>query len=533
MRRNPILICALVVAVAYAVPDIRVGYERLLRADEEPGNWLMYSGNYRSYRYSRLEQITADNVNRLRPKWIHQMRTSHKVETSPLIVDGIMYLTRPPNDVIALDAETGRKLWSYEYRIPERVIVCCGQVNRGLAILDDTLFMGTVDAHLIALNARSGREKWKVAVADYKAGYALTLAPLVVKDKVIVGIAGGEYGVRGFIDAYSAATGERAWRFYTIPGPDEPNFGTWEGDSWKTGAATAWVTGAYDPDLNLTYWGTGNPGPDWNGDGRRGDNLYSDCLVALDVDSGKLKWFFQFTPHDVHDWDATEVPVLIDAVVRGSQRKLLLHANRNGFFYALDRVSGEFLLAKPYVKQTWAKEIDSKGRPVRVPDTSPSLSGVTVWPGVTGGMNWYSPSYSPLTGLLYVAAQEQGNIYFKADATYKPGSSFVGGGEKPIPSDQGYGAVRAIVPGTGEIRWEHKLVSPPWAGLLSTAGNVVFGGTPEGNFFALDSRTGKDLWHFPTGGYIIANPVSYLSRGKQQVAIAAGDILMSFSLDGQ
>ncbi len=518
-------------APAAAQNGLPVTYERLLKADDEPGNWLMYSGNYRSYRHTKLDQITPANVHRLRPKWIYQMRITHAVETSPLVVDGIMYLTRPPNDVVALDTETGRRLWMYQYKVPERVYTCCGQVNRGLAILGDRLFMATVDAKVVALDARSGRLLWKTEMANYQDGYAATVAPLVAKDKVIVGIAGGEYGIRGFIDAYSATTGERAWRFYTIPGPGEPNFGTWEGDSWKSGGVPAWVTGAYDPELNLTYWGTGNPGPDWNGDERGGDNLYSDSLLALDVDTGKLKWFFQFTPHDIHDWDATQVPALVDVMFRGRARKLVLHANRNGFFYALDRVTGQFLVAKAYVKQTWAQQIDDRGRPVRLPNTLPTIEGVAVWPGVTGGMNWFSPSYSPVTGLLYVPAQEQGNIFFKTEADYKPGSLFLGGGGKPIPAEPGYGAVRAIVPETGEIKWEYRMVSPPWAGVLSTASNLVFGGTVEGNFFALEARTGKHLWHFAAGGAITANPISYLSGGKQHVAIAAGDVLIAFALE--
>ena len=532
MKLKPLVFLTVaLLAAAAAWADGLVSYERLLKADDEPGNWLMYSGNYRSYRYSRLDQINAGNVDRLRPKWIYQMRTTHKVETSPLVVDGVMYLTRPPNDVIALDAETGRRLWSHQYKVPEKVIVCCGQVNRGLAILGDRLFMATVDAKLLALDAKSGRLLWKTEIADYKGGYGGTVAPLVAKDKVILGLAGGEYGVRGFIDAYHAATGERAWRFYTIPGPDEPNFGTWAGDSWKTGGATAWVTGAFDPDLNLTYWGTGNPGPDWNGDGRAGDNLYSDSMLALDVDTGKLKWHFQYTPHDVHDWDATQVPILLDSEFKGRKRKLLAHANRNGFFYLLDRETGEYLMAKPYVKQTWAKEIDARGRPVRLPDTFPSLEGTTVWPGINGGMNWFSPSYSPRTGLYYAPSQETGNVYYKADAEYKPGASFTGGGGKPVPGFQEHSAVRAIVPETGEIRWEHKLVNPSWAGVLSTAGNVVFSGTVEGNFFALDAATGKHLWYFPAGGMVFANPITYLSKGKQYVAIAAGDVLITFGLE--
>jgi alcohol dehydrogenase (cytochrome c) len=518
-------------AVGTVVAGGQVTHERLLRAESEPGNWLMYSATYNGQRFSKLDQITAANAHRLRPKWMFQMRTTHKVETTPLVVDGIMYLTQPPNNVIALDAETGRRLWSYNYKVPPKVVVCCGQVNRGLAILGDRLFMGTVDAKLVALDAKSGRELWRTEVFDYTKGYAVTVAPLAVKDKVLLGVAGAEYGIRGFIDAYYASTGERAWRFYTITGPEDPNFGTWDGDSWKTGGSSIWVTGTYDPQLNLTYWGTGNPGPDWNGDNRKGDNLYSDSAVALDPDTGKLKWYFQFTPWDVHDWDSVQVPVLADVTFRGKPRKLMLWANRNGFFYVLDRVNGEYLLAKPFVKQTWAKEIDAKGRPVRAPNTLPTREGVAVWPGVTGGQNWYSPSFSPQTGLYYVAAQEQGNLFFTADAEYKAGSSFTGGGGRPIPGDEGYGAIRAILPETGEVKWEHRLVSPPWSGVMATAGNLVFGGTAEGNIFALDAKTGKHLWHFPAGGFAASNPISYLAGGRQYVAMAAGDVLIAFGLE--
>ncbi|HYM09660.1 MAG TPA: PQQ-dependent dehydrogenase, methanol/ethanol family, partial [Bryobacterales bacterium] len=409
-----------------------VSFERLLHAEQEPGNWLMYSGNYRGWRYSSLDQITTENVKQLHPKWIFQMHTTHHVETTPIVVNGILYITQPPNDVFAVDAETGRSLWHYHYRTPEKVYTCCGQVNRGLAILGERLFMATVDAKLVAIDAKSGREVWKTVLADYEQGYAATLAPLVVKDKVIVGVAGGEYGIRGFIDAYYAETGQRAWRFYTIPGPGEPNFGTWERNSWKTGGGSIWTTGTYDPETNLTYWGVGNPGPDWNDDNRAGDNLYSCSDVALDADTGKLKWYFQYTPHDTHDWDSTQVPVLADMLFRGRERKLLLHANRNGFFYVLDRLTGEYLLAKPYVKQTWAKGIDDKGRPVLVPGQGPTPEGKVVWPGTDGGMNWFSPSYNPVTKLMYVPAREVPENYFKTEAVYRPGTSFGGGGGGPV-----------------------------------------------------------------------------------------------------
>ena len=528
---GPRLCCALLMAGGFAGAADPVTYDRLLRAASEPANWLMYSGNYRGYRYSRLDQINTSNIAKLHVKWMYQMKTTHHVEATPLVVNGILYTTRPPSDVVAIDARTGRELWLYHHPVPEKVYACCGQVNRGLAILGDRLFLSTVDAKVVALDARSGRLLWKSAQAEYQNGYAGTVAPLVVKDKVIAGIAGGEYGIRGFIDAYDAATGKRVWRFDTIPGPDQPNFGTWEGDSWKTGGGSTWTTGSYDPELNLIYWGVGNPGPDWNDDHRAGDNLYTDSMVALDADTGKLKWYFQYTPHDTHDWDATQVPVLADLMWRGQPRKLLLHPNRNGFYYVLDRATGEFLSATPYVKQTWAKGIDAKGRPIPIPNMTPTEAGLVIWPGTDGGMNWFSPSYSPKTHSLYVPAREKSEIYFKTQAVYKPGMSFGGGGGADNPADPGHGVVLAMTPETGEIRWKHEMKTAPWSGVLSTAGNLVFGSTLEGNFFALDAQTGKDLWHFSANEVSFANPITYLSDGKQQVAISIGDVLIAFALE--
>jgi alcohol dehydrogenase (cytochrome c) len=509
-----------------------VSYERLVRAEAEPANWLMYSGNYGAHRYSALDQISTSNVQLLRLKWIYQMKTTHHVETTPLVVDGIMYATRPPSDVVALDARTGRKFWEFNYPAPVDVYTCCGLVNRGLAILGDRLFMATIDAHVVALDAKSGRLLWKVKQADYQAGYSGTVAPLVVKDKVIVGIAGGENGIRGFVDAFDAATGKRAWRFYTIPGPDDPHFGTWESDSWKTGGGATWVTGSYDPDLNLIYWGVGNPGPDWNDDYRAGDNLYTDSMVAIDADTGNLKWYFQYTPHDTHDWDSTQIPVLADLAIRSRRRKVLILPNRNGFYYVLDRATGEFLLAKQYVEtQTWTKGIDDKGRPILLGDNRPTEVGVATWPGTDGGMSWYSPSFNPKTGLLYIPSREKSVVYYKTQAVYRPGLSFSGGGTMDNPSDPGYGLIMAMQPETGDIKWRHKTITAMRSGLLSTAGNLVFGSTMEGNFFALDARTGKDLWHFPGNDVSYASPMSYLSDGKQYVAVPIGDVLMVFGLD--
>ncbi len=509
-----------------------VGYQDLLQTEQNPGNWLMYSGGYKSHRFSRLAQVHRNNVHKLELKWVFQKATLEKFETTPLVVDEIMYLTHPPSNVFALDLRTGRTFWSYQHKLPERIHVCCGFVNRGLAILGERLYLGTLDAHLVALDAKTGSVLWDVEVADYRTGYSITVAPMALEDKIIVGISGGEYGIRGFLDAYDAATGERMWRFYTIPGPGEPGHETWKGDSWKTGGAPTWVTGSFDPDLNLIYWGTGNPSPDFNGEVRKGDNLFSSSVIALDADTGTLKWHFQFTPHDVHDWDACQIPVLVDTEFKGRQRKLLLWANRNAFFYVLDRETGEFLLAREFAKQTWAERIDSKGRPIRKPGMTPSPEGTLVYPGIQGGTNWYSPSYSPQTGLFYLSVWELPNIFFMGEAIYDPGNFFYGSLMQGASEEEpGWGAVRALAPKTGEIKWEYRLHTVPWSGILSTAGGLIFSGTTDGQFFALDADTGKELWVSSLGGMISASPISYLSDGKQQISIAAGSALFTFELE--
>jgi alcohol dehydrogenase (cytochrome c) len=378
---------------------------------------------------------------------------------------------------------------------------------------------------------------------DYTAagGYAATGAPLTVKDKVIVGMAGGERGVSGFLDAYDATTGKRVWRFNTIPQPGEPNFGTWAGDSWKTGGASTWNSGSYDPELNLVYWGTSNPWPDYNGDFRAGDNLYSCSVLALDADTGKLKWHYQFTPHDSHDWDATQIPVLLDAEFRGRRRKLMAWANRNGFYYLLDRDTGEFLLAKNFVKQTWAKGFDDKGRPEVLPGNDPTPEGNDkVWPGVDGGANWMSHSYSPLTRLLYVFAREERRVFTRDAVRHPTTVSEEGEGGRPaffgrrpprFAPEESWGKVIAIDPPTGTIQWEHKVITPPWGGVMATAGNLVFGGTLEGVVFALNARTGQRLWHFAGNDRVYATPISYLAGGKQYVSLPVGDVLITFGLD--
>ena len=520
----------------------QVSFDRILASGNEPQNWLTYSGSTMSQRYTTLNQITPQNIKNLELQWQFQARSLEKFEATPLVVDGILYTVQAPNSVVALDAVTGRIFWTYPY-VPARTArPCCGQVNRGLAILGDTLFMGTIDAHLIALDAKSGKPIWNVAVAKAAAGYALTHAPLVIKDKVIVGTAGGEYGIRGFIAAYDVKTGKEAWRFYTIPGKGEPGNETWKGDSWQHGGASVWMTGSYDPALNLTYWGIGNPGPDWNGDQRDGDNLYSDCVVALDPDSGKLKWYFQFTPHDTLDYDAVQVPVLADMEWQGQPRKVMLWANRNGFYYVLDRTSGQFLTGKPFSTVNWAKGLDEAGRPMRVSGIEPTTEGQRVYPGVQGATNWYSPSFSPRTGLFYIPSWDKySSIFVKVPTDYTEGRRYVGTSPRSLvglqgttvnqrKEDEGYGAVRAIDPKTGEQKWEYKMLDVTDAGILTTATDLLFSGGREGYFFALDGRNGDLLWKANVGGPVASGPISYAVNGTQYIAVSAGNSLMVYAL---
>ncbi|HLE71643.1 MAG TPA: PQQ-dependent dehydrogenase, methanol/ethanol family [Vicinamibacteria bacterium] len=536
MRTTPSLLLLILCA---STARAQLTPERLLEAEKEPGNWLTYSGNYKSWRFSPLDRITRANVPQLRLKWVHQMRNP-QVETTPLVVDGVLYLTEPPNDVAALDAETGRVFWRYRRSLPTDLRACCGKVNRGLAMQGETLFMGTLDAHLVALDARTGDVVWDVEVADYRKGYAITGAPLSVKNQIVTGIAGGEYGIRGFLDAYDAETGERKWRFYTVPAPGEHGNDTWEGDSWKTGGAPTWVTGSYDSELNLIVWGTGNPSPDWNGDDREGDNLYSDSAIALDADTGELKWHFQFVPHDVHDWDAVQVPVLVDGDWEGRPRRLVYWAHRGGFYYVLDRTTGQFLFGTPFAKVTWALGLDENGRPIRNPGIDPTEEGVALWPGVQGATNWYSPSYSPETGLFYLTAWENKGLYRKDETEYNAGDLFLGGvPEMDLPEEPGYGAVRALDPKTGRKVWDFELVGKPWSGVLSTASKLVFAGSHEGYFYALDGESGKELWRIYLGGSdlgslggaaMATSPITYLVNGRQHVSMASGHALFTFEL---
>ena len=518
-----LVLMAFSAAVAAQVP-----YQRIVRADDAPADWLTYSGNYSSHRFSRLDQVNGSNIRLLRPAWIYQVRhPTGTVQTSPIVADGIMYVTEPGSGVTALDARTGRPIWAYTPAMPGRPLT---RVNRGVAILDDTVFVGTVAAHLVALDARSGSVRWDAVIEDPNRGYYVTAAPLAVDGRIIVGISGGDHGTRGFIDGYDPKTGKRVWRTYTIPAPGEPGAESWPGETYKTGGGPTWLTGSYDPALKLVYWGTGNPGPSWNSDARPGDDLYTCSLLAIDPQNGQIKWHFQFTPGDTHDWDANQIPILFDSVVDGRTRKLVATANRNGFYYVLDRETGEFLAGAPFVKQTWAKSLDARGRPIMRAGAHPTREGALIYPGVGSAANWWSPTYSPLTNLFYQPAGESGTTYFKANPTYTQGTPFLGGGVRHVDAEERWGAVRALEPTTGKIKWEFKLHSPPVGGLLSTAGGLIFGGTPEGDFFALDAASGKPLWHFQVGSEIRANPISFRVGGVQYVTIAAGNAVIAFAL---
>jgi len=485
-------------------------------------DWTSYGKNPFGWRYSELDQINTKTVGRLTPQWMYQTNVPGKNETTPLVFDGMMYFTGPSNNAWALDAVTGRPIWSYKKALPAGVNLCCGQVNRGFAVRGDKLFKVDLEGTLVALDAKSGTVLWESALEDYKKGYSATSAPLVVKNLVVTGMAGAEYGTRGFVDAYDAETGKRVWRVYTVAEEG------WTGDSWKRGGGSTWITGTYDPALNLIYWGTGNPGPDMDGDARRGDNLYTCSLIAIEADTGKIKWHFQFTPHDLHDWDAIGDPVLTDLVIDGRTVKAVIQANRNGFFYALDRTNGKVLLSKAYTRVTWADGIDAEGRPIAIAGQEPTEEGKRTCPGMPGGHNWQATAYSPQTGLYYFTSTEKCMLFYKTKQQFVEGQWYQAstvGHDEP-----GNGRIDAIDPKTGKLAWYFETVSSPTGGVLATAGGLVFVGDAEGYLIALDARTGKAVWRFQTGGTIIAPPISYALNGRQYIAVAAGQTVITFSL---
>jgi alcohol dehydrogenase (cytochrome c) len=537
----------LIGALAPMAGNAQVTSQRIEQSASEPQNWLTFSGTYSGQRYSTLTQINQVNVKDMEQKWIVQDQVPGAWESNPLVVNGIMYLTERPNDVMAVDARSGKLYWLYRWTPDPGSRVCCGSENRGVAILGDTLYVGTLDAHLIALDSKTGKPVWNTTVADFKSGYSVTMAPLIVHDKVIVGVGGGEFGIRGFVAAFDPKTGKEIWRFYTIPGPGDPGFESWNGDDWKTGGAPVWNMGSFDPALNLVYFGTGNPGPDWNPAQRPGDNLYSDSVLALDPDTGKLKWHFQFTPNDGNDYDSTQVPVLADMDWNGKPAKVMMWANRNGFFYVLDRETGKFLRGAPFVKVNWASGLDANGRPIQTPQGP----GQPTYPGNQGGTNWYPPAYSPRTGLFYFSAWENyGSIYRREQADYQPGRNFAGGGAGailPVPgaatlgqarrgpidnwtSEMGTGALVAMDPKTGKRAWSFLQYDVTNSGNLVTASDILFAGGNEGYFYAFDAKTGKLLWKSYLGGPVLNTPITYQVGGKQYVSVIAGNVLATFGL---
>jgi alcohol dehydrogenase (cytochrome c) len=525
---------AAVALFAQQAPPPLVTFQEISQGLPADGSrWVTFGGNYANHRHSPLTQITPANVGRLVPKWTFQTGVIGNFETTSLLRDNVLYVTGPLNVAWAIDARTGRQIWRYRRELPEGLTACCGLVNRGFAMLGDKLFMTTLDAHLLALDMRTGAVVWDATLEEYTHGYAATIAPIVAKDKVIVGVAGGEFGIRGSIDAYDANTGKRAWRFYTIPGPGEPGHDTWAGDSWKTGGASVWVTGAYDTEQNTLFYGIGNPGPDYHSESRLGDNLYSDSLVALDADTGKLKWHYQFTPHDVHDWDATEVPILADLTIGGQLRKTVMFANRNGFYYTLDRTTGKIIVAKPFVKTTWATEIGADGRPVMLPGHTPDEKGEVTCPDITGGTNFWPGSYDPGTQTFFVNAREACMTFYAWKPEYKQGERFTGGaGQRIRTADMPvYGALRALDPVTGNRKWEFRYLNLSTAGLLTTASGLIFSADGEGNLLALDSKGGKLLWRYQMGATMHGtSPITYMVDGRQHVLVPAGTTLTAWAL---
>jgi alcohol dehydrogenase (cytochrome c) len=495
-------------------------------------NWLSYHGDYSGRRFSGLAEITPANVGQLKAQWVFHVRDVSDLEVTPVVTGGIMFVTAA-NDAYALDARTGRVIWHYARPVTEGLIDDAAQHhNRGVGIWGSRVFMETDNAHLLCLDARSGHLLWDVAYAEGNRNYGATSAPLVVKDKVIVGTSGGDDGVRGFVAAFDAQTGNQAWRFWTIPGPGEPGSESWPGDMYLRGGGTTWMPGTYDPELNTLYWGTSNPAPDFDGDPRPGDDLYTDCVLALDPDTGKLKWHFQFTPHDLFDYDATETPVLVDLTYKGRSRKMLVQANRNGFLYMLDRTTGEFLSATRFVeKLSWAKEIDAHGRPV-LTGARPTAEGTEVCPSFDGATNWYSPSYNPNTHQFYFLALEDCGTFFVKPEKFEEGREYYATGVRRSRGTKAEKILLAFDLDTGKFAWKYPQVGErnSTAGTMSTATGLVFFGDNAQALEAVDAKTGAPLWHFTMGQSIHASPMSYNAVGKQYVAIAAGTDVFSFAL---
>ena len=503
-----------------------------LVAQPPAANWPSYNGDYTGRRYSSLAEINVNNANQLRTQWVFHADNSNRLEVTPVVVNGLMLVTAA-NHAFALDARTGRTAWHYERPDTEGLIDDASRhLNRGVGLWHTRVYMLTDNAHLLCLDVRSGHLLWDVAYATGNRNYGATSAPLVVKDKVIVGTSGGDDGVRGFVAAYDALTGKEAWRSWTIPGPGEFGSSSWPGKMYLRGGGTTWMPGTYDPELNTLFWGTSNPAPDFDGAVRPGDDLYTDCVLALDPDTGKLKWYFQFTPHDLFDYDATETAVLIDAIYKGEARKLLVEANRNGFIYILDRTNGKFLSAVRFAeKLNWAKGIDAQGRPIRT-GVQPTAEGTRICPGFAGATNWYAPSYSELTHLFYFKVLEDCGTFFRKPQEFVEGQTYYSTGVKHDPGEHPQKLLLAYDFNTETFAWKYPQVSTGFSsgGTMTTAGGVVFFADDAHFFEAVEAQSGKPLWHFNTGQSIDASPMSYAINGKQYVAIAAGSDIFSFAL---
>ncbi len=498
-----------------------------------PGaDWLSYNGDFTGRRFSSLSQINLANVAQLRAQWVFHSSNSNRLEVTPVVVNGVMFVTSA-NDTYALDARTGLVIWHHVWPISEGLIDdASGHLSRGVAVWHSLVYRETDNAHLLCLDARSGHLLWDVAYADWNKNYGATAAPLVVNDKVIVGTSGGDDGVRGFVAAYDATSGKLAWRFWTVPAPGEFGSESWPGDTYLHGGGTTWMPGTYDSESRTLYWTTSNPSPDFDGSVRPGDNLYTDCVLALDPDTGKLKWHFQFTPHDLFDYDATETPILINTVYQGELRKLLVQANRNGFIYTLDRANGKFLSAVPFVKKlTWAKGVDGQGRPI-ISGLRPTPEGTRICPGYGGATNWFAPSYNESTHLVYFLALEECQTFYSKPQKFEEGKTFYSTGVKRIPGEASEKILLAYDLDRQALAWSYPQVGRARSsgGTMTTASGLVFFGDDAQSFEAVDARTGKPLWHFNTGRDFGASPMSYAVLDKQYVAIAAGSDIFIFAL---
>lgn len=511
---------------------IDVSKERLQAAGKNTDEWLTYSGSYDGWRHTSLAEITPANVARLRARWIRQFDISQQnIEATPLVINGVIFLAADAGHVVALSAKTGDVIWQYARPIPADLPLAFGPVNRGLAVSGGTIFFGSPDGHLIALNATDGKVIWEVLVGSPSSGYSLSGAPLAINRSVIVGIAGGEFGIRGFLAAYDVASGKQQWKFDTIPGPGEVGHETWENDAWRTGGGGTWVTGSYDPSTDLLYWGVGNPSPDFLGDVRPGDNLFTNSVIALHASDGKLAWYFQFTPHDEHDWDATQTPILADLSIKGTIRKVICWANRNGFYYVLDRVTGEFLTGVPFIEIDWATGLTSVGRPILVEAAKVSTAGRRIRPGI-GASNWQNAAFDQGRGSIFIPATKGSSVFSKRppnEATNEPHGYALGSGWSQVEPPARL--VVALDAATGTKKWQYNpsFSGRDYSGLLVTGGGLVFGAS-GGTLFALDSDSGREVFRQSLGGTTMSPPISFTIDGEQVIAVAAGRALFVFGL---